>query len=114
MGRDMGAYRKLGLRLGQLVDDKAAAYGDSVGSTQAIMAVLYPGGIPAGGQGDALLVARVLDKLKRVATAAGQHDPMGESPWMDVAGYGLLGWHRDTQRRQAAVPWWKRLLGGRQ
>jgi len=32
----------------------------------------------------------VLDKLKRIATAAGKSDPGGENPWRDIAGYALL------------------------
>lgn len=85
-----------GAALGRLVDDKQRAYGDSAGRSGAIMAILYPGGIPKHAYDDALLVVRVLDKLSRIAQRGrdGQ-DLGGESPWRDIAGYGLLGAAKD-------------------
>ena len=37
---------------------------------------------------DTLAVARIIDKLFRIANRKNAFD---ESPWMDIAGYGLLG-----------------------
>lgn len=37
---------------------------------------------------DALCVVRILDKLFRIAT---DRDALGESPYVDIAGYALLG-----------------------
>ena len=81
---DIGVpYRDLGA-----VDVKQAAYGDSFGKAGQILAILYPAGIRPEQYRDALAVVRVLDKLFRIAT---DRDALGESPWRDVAGYGLLG-----------------------
>ena len=33
---------------------------------------------------------RLIDKMFRIANAAGGQDRMGEDPWLDIAGYGLL------------------------
>ena len=81
-----------GAALGRLVDGKQRQYGDSAGRAGAIMAILYPNGIPPHAYDDALLVVRVLDKLSRIAQrGADGKDLGGESPWSDIAGYGLLG-----------------------
>jgi len=83
-----GRYEAAGRTLGALVDGKQAAYGDSFGRAGQILAVLYPSGIRPEQYRDALAVTRVIDKLFRIAT---DRDAMGESPWRDIAGYGLLG-----------------------
>lgn len=82
-----------GAALGVLVSRKSAAYGDSVAKSGAILEILYPQGIPADPAAlrDLALTVRVLDKLARIAHAAGSSDPMAENPWHDVAGYGLRG-----------------------
>ena len=87
----------MSLELGRLVDEKQAAYGDSVGKTGPIMRVFYPNGIPLEALDDALLMVRVLDKLNRMASNP-TGDRMGESPWRDVAGYGLLGQAQHDRR----------------
>lgn len=86
-----GAYIEFGTALGELVQSKQKQYGDSVGKTGRILAVLYPDGVPIKAYDDMLLIVRVLDKLSRIVTASGGSDAGGESPWKDVAGYGLLG-----------------------
>lgn len=80
-------YPDLGRSIGELVEAKQAAYGDSFGRSGAVMRALYPAGIPPEKLDDALAVVRVLDKLFRIATA---RDALGESPWRDIAGYALL------------------------
>lgn len=81
-------YERLGAEIGRLVTSKQAAYGDAFGRSGEVMRILYPGGIRPEQLDDALAVVRVLDKLFRIAT---DRDALGESPWRDVAGYGLLG-----------------------
>lgn len=83
-----GRYEAMGSQIGALVDQKQAAYGDSYGKSGAVMRILYPAGIAPEQMDDALAVVRVLDKLFRIAT---DRDALGESPWRDVAGYGILG-----------------------
>ncbi len=80
-------YAALGERLGALVDTKQAAYGDSFGKAGEVLKILYPNGVSHAHMQDLLTVARVLDKLFRVAT---DRDALGEDPWKDVAGYALL------------------------
>lgn len=81
-------YQAIGTEIGQLVNAKQEAYGDSFGRSGAVMRLLYPEGIPPEKLDDALAIVRVLDKLFRIAT---DRDAFGESPWRDIAGYGLLG-----------------------
>ena len=90
------SYAKLGEEIGLLVERKQLAYGDSYGKSGEILRVLYPTGIGPHQMEDALAVVRIVDKLFRIATDPGA---LGESPWVDIAGYGLLG----AMRRDAEV-----------
>lgn len=78
--------------LGELLVEKQQQYGDSVGSTGAILRELYPDGIRPDQYDNLQLVVRVLDKLKRIASQGPDGtDRGGESPWRDIGGYGILG-----------------------
>jgi hypothetical protein len=93
---DVGDYVQMGTDVGVLVTEKQKQYGNSVGRSGEILKVLYPGGIVPNQFADALMVVRVLDKLSRIAQRSDDgKDLGGESPWKDIAGYGLLGWHKD-------------------
>jgi len=63
-------------------------YGDAFGKMEPILAALYPCGIRINQYGDLLAIVRILDKFFRIASH--EKDPMGENPWTDVAGYGVL------------------------
>jgi hypothetical protein len=82
------SYEELGAEIGRLVESKQAAYGDSFGRSGEVMRILYPDGIQPEQYDDALAVIRIIDKLFRVAT---DRDALGESPFRDISGYGLLG-----------------------
>lgn len=84
----MTNYKKLGMNIGDTVDEKQRAYGDSSGSTAKLLELLYPSGIPPRAYKDVHLMVRIFDKMKRIATDPGAY---GEDPYMDIAGYGLLG-----------------------
>ena len=84
----MSSYCTLGAEIGLMVDKKQDAYGDSFGNADKIMKVLYPKGISLEQMPDALVVVRIIDKLFRIAN---RKDAFGESPYRDIAGYGLLG-----------------------
>ena len=84
-------YKEAGARIGELVAEKNEAYGDSFARSGEVMRVLYPDGISLEGMDDALAVVRVVDKLFRIAT---NKDALGESPWVDVAGYSILASER--------------------
>ncbi len=83
-------YPELGRVVGELVTSKQQQYGDSFTRAGEIMQILYPDGVAPRALPQALTVVRVLDKLGRIATAAGGSDAGGENPWRDVAGYALL------------------------
>lgn len=89
-------YVERGKAIGELVESKQKQYGDSAGKSGAIMRILYPQGIATHQMDDALLTVRVLDKLSRIAQRGPDgKDLGGESPFSDIAGYGLLGWAKD-------------------
>lgn len=87
-------YESLGKSIGELVARKQAAYGDSFGRSGQVMSILYPHGISPDQMHDALAVVRIVDKLFRIAT---DKNALGESPYRDIAGYGLLGAARSEQ-----------------
>lgn len=95
-----GYFARIGEAVGELVETKQMAYGDSFGKSGKVMRILYPQGISPGQMDDALAVVRVLDKLFRIATSK---DALGEDPWKDIAGYGLLGARRsaDAEHQRA-------------
>lgn len=85
---DYTTYSTLGADIGKLVMEKQQAYGDSFSKAPKIMKVLYPNGIAPEQMESALTIVRVIDKLNRIST--NKNDLMGENPWMDIVGYGLL------------------------
>lgn len=81
-------FEKIGSEIGKLVEQKNQAYGNSFSNSSDILKVLYPNGIMPEQYGDMLAITRIIDKLFRVAT---KKDAFGESPFKDIAGYGILG-----------------------
>jgi hypothetical protein len=91
-------FKEMGQALGELVESKQVQYGDSAGRAGRIIEILYPDGIKPYQYDDALLMVRVLDKLSRIAQRGTDgKDLGGESPWKDIAGYGLLGAVKDEK-----------------
>lgn len=92
-------YERAGADLGRLVQAKNAAYGDAINDTATMLMLLFPRGIPERSYADLGLLVRVWDKMKRIATRPAA---FGESPWGDIAGYGLLGQVMHRQNPPAA------------
>ena len=86
------AYEKAGIVIGKLVAEKNESYGDSFILSGEILKILYPKGIQPEQYDDVLLIARIVDKLFRVVNA--KH-AFGESPYADIAGYGICGAVKD-------------------
>jgi len=93
------AFKRIGLEIGELVAEKNRAYGNSFNVAGSILRHLYPVGIDPDQYDDALAIIRILDKLKRIAT---DRDALGETPFRDIAGYGILGAERVERIRAAA------------
>jgi len=83
----VGKYEEIAGNIGALVDKKNAAYGNSIHEAGQIIRILYPRGIPPEQYDDFLALIRIVDKLFRIAN---QKKAFGESPFMDIAGYGIL------------------------
>lgn len=92
----MKNYIALAADLGRLVQDKQLAYGDSFSRSQEILKILYPNGIKPENYKDLLTITRIIDKLFRIAN---KKDAFGESPYRDIAGYGLLGLADDLEEK---------------
>jgi hypothetical protein len=84
-------FAKIGQEVGKLVAEKQTAYGDSFGRSGACLREMFPEGIKPHQYDDLLTIARILDKLFRIA-----NDPeaFSENPYQDIVGYGLLGMKR--------------------
>ncbi len=81
-------------QMATLVKEKNAAYGNSFVDAGEFLKLMYPAGMKPSDYRDALLIVRVFDKLKRIAT---RKDAFGESPWRDIIGYGLLAAAKDDE-----------------
>jgi len=92
-----GRYSTIGQEIGELVEKKQQAYGDSFGKSGAVLRILYPNGVPPEQLDDALTIVRILDKIFRVAT---DRDALGESPYRDIVGYGLLALARIEKEKK--------------
>jgi len=84
---DHADYLTIAKEVAALVKEKQQQYGDSFGRAGAVLRVLFPDGIKPERYDEVLTLARVLDKLFRIAQ---DNDPTGESPWKDIMGYSLL------------------------
>jgi hypothetical protein len=73
---------------GELVERKNAAYGSSFAKAGEFLQILYPKGIAPAQMADALLLVRIFDKQMRIATDL---NALGENPYQDIIGYGILG-----------------------
>lgn len=80
-------YEELAIKIGQLVDKKNNAYGDSFNKCGDFLKILYPNGVSPDQYTDLLGIVRVFDKLMRIAN---KKDAFDENPWKDIVGYGLL------------------------
>lgn len=85
--KKIGKYRLIGESIGRLVDEKNRAYGDSFNKSAEFLKILYPNGVQPNQYGDMLAIVRIFDKLMRIAT---DKDALGENPFGDIAGYGIL------------------------
>jgi len=80
-------FMQLATDLGKLLAEKNQAYGDAFSKTTQILTLLYPQGIKVEQFKDVHVLVRMLDKMSRIAQ---DNDPMGESPYKDLAGYAIL------------------------
>lgn len=92
----MKTFSQIGTEIGELVEQKAAAYGESFAKCGEYLRMLYPNGITPEEYSIAMLLARDFDKSMRLAT---NPYAFGESPFVDKAGYAILGAHMHQQRK---------------
>ena len=89
-------FSKLGDEVGKLVHEKRLAYGDSFSRSVECLRQMFPEGIKPEQYDDLLTIARIIDKLFRLA-----NDPraFAENPYQDIVGYALLGMNRHNPMR---------------
>lgn len=98
----MKTYTERGTAIGELVERKNAAYGDSITRTGELLRILYPEGLRPEQYDDLALQVRIFDKQMRIAT---DRDALGESPYEDIAGYGILGADMQQKKKEASARW---------
>ena len=89
-------FEAIGRKTGQLVAEKNAKYGDSFAKSGDVLRLYYPHGIMPNQYDDMLAMIRIIDKQFRIAT---DKDALGESPWVDITGYGILAQKNDKERK---------------
>ena len=89
-------FAEIGDKVGKLVSDKQVAYGDSFGRSGECLRQMFPDGIKTEQYDDLLTIARILDKLFRIANNPNAFD---ENPYQDIVGYGLLGMNRHKVKK---------------
>jgi hypothetical protein len=89
--------------VGTLVSQKNEAYGDAFSQAGDVIRVLYPDGIRPEQYVDLLVTVRIVDKLFRIAN---KKDAFDESPWQDIAGYGILmtAYDKAAQVQEVFIP----------
>jgi len=92
----MTNFSEIGYDVGSLVSDKQRAYGDSFGRSGECLRQMFPDGIKTDQYDDLLTIARILDKLFRIANNPNAFD---ENPYQDIVGYGLLGMNRHKVKK---------------
>ena len=93
-------FTELAHGVSNIVSAKQKAYGDSFGKSGECLRQMYPNGIAPEQYDDLLTVARILDKLFRIANNPTAFD---ENPYQDIVGYGLLGMHRHNSSNDNAL-----------
>jgi hypothetical protein len=96
----MKGFAQIGTDIGALVEKKNAAYGSSFAVAGDFLRLLFPDGIPVESYNDALLLVRIFDKQMRIAT---DKDAFGESPYLDIGGYGVLGVHHHEKKKESTT-----------
>lgn len=91
-------FRSIAAEIGELVEEKNKSYGNSFAKCGEFLRLLFPAGIQPAQYDDALALVRIFDKQMRIAT---RKDAFGESPYRDIAGYGLLGIAKDEGGQDA-------------
>ena len=90
------SFADIGKDVGELVKEKQEAYGDSFGRSGECLRQMFPNGIQPEQYDDLLTIARILDKLFRIAN---NKDAFDENPYQDIIGYGLLGMKRHEDQK---------------
>jgi len=78
----------------RIVTEKNKKYGDSFNISGDVLRLFYPDGIQPSQYDDVLAIARVIDKLVRIATDNLEDE---ENPWTDITGYGLLSMEKNAR-----------------
>lgn len=102
------SYEEIGQELGKLIDTKQKAYGDSITSCGELLKIfmkkwkgedgLYH--IPESLLWHISMMVRIIDKQNRIFNNP-DFDLMGENPYKDICGYGLLADTKIKERESA-------------
>lgn len=94
------SFEKIAAEIGKTVTAKNRVYGNSFAKSKDFIQLLYPDGIASSQYDDVLLLARIFDKLVRIANGAEDE----ENPYADIAGYAILGVHMKASKADVVIP----------
>lgn len=88
-------------KLGKLLQEKRKHYGQAHFKGGEVLKLLYPNGMQTEDYCHALMIARIFEKCTRIASPNRNLD--AESPYFDIAGYGIIGleiWEAERKKAQ--------------
>jgi hypothetical protein len=88
MAMKVNEFSQIAKELVVILNEKNKAYGNAFDKAEDFLKILFPNGITTEQYADMLCIVRIFDKLMRIAN---KKDAFGESPYVDLAGYALLG-----------------------
>lgn len=83
-------FLEVAMKLGNLVERKNPKYGNAFAKAGEFLKILYPDGIKPEDYAPMLVLVRIFDKQMRIATDSNISPYDDESPWADIAGYGII------------------------
>ena len=83
-------YKLIAEGIAELLVQKQTSYGNAFETTQHILKVLYPKGIPIEAYSHILTITRILDKIMRICTNNSPDSEPVKDAWVDIAGYAFL------------------------
>lgn len=83
----MASLKEFSEQIGNLLEEKNKAYGNSVSISGEFLKWLYPNGVSVEQFNNMLTLIRIFDKMKRIAT---NKDALNENPFLDLIGYSIL------------------------
>lgn len=95
--------RILGIQLGEMLADKNERYGSAFMRVPEMLKLYFPDGIRPDQYGDVAMFIWIFEKKARIAACPVRGDV--EDPYIDIAGFGVLGSYLWPKHRTPTQTW---------